>query len=188
MIGQTFDRLTVVSFAGVRTQKRLWSCLCSCGRQVIVSTGHLRSGNSRSCGCLRTDIHTNHGMHGTRTYRIWQAMLNRCRQNQHKKYYDGISVCQQWASSFDAFFKDMGEAPSGMSIDREDNMRGYEPENCRWATQTQQVRNTRRRKEYAHGGQSHSLIEWAEIVGVPFERLRGRIRKGWRFEDAIATN
>ena len=188
MIGQTFDRLTVVSFAGVRTRKRLWNCRCACGGRAVVSTGGLRSGNSRSCGCLKTEVHTKHGMHNTRTYRIWRAMLNRCRQSQFQKYYGDIEVCERWKTSFDMFILDMGEAPTGMSIDRKDNSKNYEPRNCRWATQTQQTRNTRRRKEYAHGGQSHSLIEWSEIIGVPYERLRGRIRDGWNFVDAISTN
>lgn len=188
MIGERFTRLVVIERLGTtRSQKRLWRCRCDCGNDVSAATGSLRSGNTKSCGCLKLDQLTRHGQHETRTYRIWQAMLNRCRQDQFKKYYDKITICERW-NEFANFLADMGPAPDGLSIDRKDNTRGYEPENCRWATQTEQVRNTRRRTEYEHNGQRRSLIEWAEELGISHERLRGRIRRGWRFEDAIARN
>jgi hypothetical protein len=185
MIGETFSRLTVVETAGVRNEKRMWKCRCECGSLVVVPTGSLRSGNSKSCGCLKIERQTKHGQWQTRTYHIWQAMLNRCRQEQHAYYYGDKTVCPRWRD-FTNFIADMGEAPDGMSIDRIDNDGDYTPDNCRWATQTQQTRNTRRRKEYEFRGERHSLIEWAEKLGVTHELLRGRIRRGWRFEDAAA--
>jgi hypothetical protein len=112
-------------------------------------------------------------------------MHKRCRLKQYRKYYGDKSVCARWAS-FEAFLEDMGEAPAGMTLDRIDNGKGYAPDNCRWATRTVQSRNTRRRKDYEHAGQRLSLIEWAEALNVSHELLRGRIRRGWSFEDAIS--
>jgi hypothetical protein len=154
---------------------------------TTVATGSLRSGNTRSCGCLKLDLQTKHGACKTRTYRIWQAMHNRCRQQQHEKYYSHISVDPRW-SDYTTFLADMGEAPPRGTLDRVNNSGGYTPGNCRWATQAQQTRNTRRRVEYAYDGISMSLIEWAEYLGVSHDLLRGRIRRGWSFEDAIAKN
>lgn len=187
MAGDVFGRLTIDSFLEVRGRKRFWSCRCLCGNIIETSTGQLRSGKTRSCGCLKIDNQTKHGMYGTRTYRIWQAMLNRCRQDQYSKYYSNIKVCESW-TKFENFLNDMGEAPPEKSIDRIDNSLGYFADNCRWATQKEQTRNTRRRKEYQHNGQSMSLIEWAEYLGVSHELLRGRIRRGWSFSDAITKN
>lgn len=184
MIGEVFGQLTVVSIGWVRNGKRLWRCSCACGAERLVPTGALRSGNTKSCGCMRESRFLSHGLSKTRTYRIWRAMLNRCRQAQYEKYYGSLTVCERW-SAFENFLSDMGEAPEGLSIDRKDNNKGYAPDNCRWATQTQQVRNTRRRVEYEWNGERHSLIEWAEAKGIPFERLRGRIRYGWSIDDAL---
>jgi hypothetical protein len=188
MIGERYNRLTVLKQVGVSsTQKKMWLCRCECGAETITSTGSLRSGNTKSCGCLNDELRTKHGMHETRVYRLWNAMLNRTRQEQHKEYYLHVTVCNEWLS-FEAFYRDMGSPPAGMTLDRIKNNEGYYPGNCRWATQTQQMRNTRRRKDFEMNGERKSLIEWAESKGINFERLRGRIRRGWRFEDAITGN
>lgn len=88
-----------------------------------------------------------HGMSGTRIYRIWSGMKERCfnPNNEHFRIYGGrgIFVCEKWRSSFLAFYADMGDAPPGLTIDRIDNDKGYEPGNCRWATPLEQVRNSR---------------------------------------------
>lgn len=187
LTGQKFTRLLVIERDGTQNNKRLWRCLCDCGKTVFVTTGGLRSGNTKSCGCWKYGIHTKHGLHRTRTYRLWQAMLNRCRQKQYEKYYRDILVCDQW-KTFEGFLKDMGPCPDGLSLDRINNNGNYEPGNCRWTDRKTQSRNTRRRKEFELNGVSRSLLEWAEYTGMPFERLRKRIRDGWSIEDAITTN
>lgn len=187
LVGHRFGRLMVVAPDSVRNYKQMWRCQCDCGNFIRAATGQLRSGNSKSCGCLKQNLQTKHGQYRTRTYRIWQAMLNRCRQTQYEKYYGHLSVCERW-KEFEHFLADMGHAPDTLTLDRIDNSKGYEPANCRWATPTIQARNTRRRKEYEFDGKHMSLIEWAEFLGVKHELLRGRIRRGWEFKDAIATN
>lgn len=184
MIGTRYERLLVTAYLGIQKHRRLWECKCDCGAIMRVTTNALTTGNTKSCGCYKADLKRTHGAHKTRTYRIWQAMLNRCRQKQYAKYYSHLSVCERWKTSFEDFLEDMGHAPDGLSIDRINNSDGYFKENCRWATQSEQLRNTRRRKEYEMNGERRSLIEWADHLGVPHELIRGRIRRGWRFEDA----
>jgi hypothetical protein len=128
-------------------------------------------------------------MYASRTYGIWMAMRNRCNRPSHNKYSyyggRGIKVCERW-NDFAVFLADMGEAPDSLTLDRIDNDAGYSPQNCRWASSREQARHTRRRTEYEHDGERRSLIEWAETLNVSHELLRGRIRRGWRFVDAIA--
>ncbi len=84
-------------------------------------------------------------------YRCWTAMKTRCLNVRNPAYPSyggrGISICPQWVQSFEQFFADMGPRPAGTSLDRWPDMNGnYEPNNCRWATATEQARNTRKVK------------------------------------------
>lgn len=138
MVGRTYGRLTVTSRAtNTRTGQARWVATCTCGNTTTVSGPLLRKGHTKSCGCLHKDVISTHGRYKTRTYRLWGAMHQRCRKHPH---YSGITVCAEWAA-FEAFLRDMGECPDGMTLDRLDNTRGYEPDNCRWATMREQVRN-----------------------------------------------
>ena len=121
-----------------------------------------------------------HGKRWTRTYGIWLSMRQRCRNpnNPDYSYYGGrgITVCPRW-DSYTAFLSDMGEAPAGMSIEREDNDKGYEPGNCRWATREAQMRNTRRSKPIRFRGEERTLVEWAEHFNVPRKRIRSMMER-----------
>lgn len=146
LTGRTFAYLKAIHAVG----GGYWHCECACGKTSSVLANRLTSGNTKSCGCLKKSVlgmsTTKHGKAGTRTHRIWKAMRNRCNNPSTPRYKDyggrGITVCQRW-DSFENFLADMGEAPEGKSIDREDNDKGYEPGNCRWATPSEQNENTR---------------------------------------------
>ena len=160
LTGQRFNRWNVVSFSHVDKKQRsaYWNCICICGTKSVVAARNLKNGDSRSCGCLQKDAvsraHKIHGQSGgrnerTRVYRIWTCMKYRCtnKNNSNYKYYGdrGITVCKRWVNSFNSFISDMGMPTSNKhSIERINNNLGYYPSNCKWATQSEQLRNRRK--------------------------------------------
>ncbi len=161
LTGQRFGRLTVLQRAG--TDKRghtLWLCRCACGNETVVLAPSLRRGATQSCGCLFSEMrrnkmaaqNTTHGGKGTRLYRIWHGMKQRCYnpKSDHYSLYGGrgISVCAEWLHDF-ATFQNWAIShgySDDLTIDRIDNDKGYRPDNCRWATVKEQNNNKRNRK------------------------------------------
>lgn len=154
-LGDRFGHLVVAEFLPLRVFRSARMpqvrCVCDCGARTDVLVPHLRSGATRSCGCESADKpkhgHARKAAGRTRTYISWLAMRGRC-NNPADPGYDlyggrGIKVCDRWNTDFALFLADMGERPPGMSIDRIDNERGYEPANCRWADAVTQRRNRR---------------------------------------------
>lgn len=195
--GHLFGRLTVVSQAPNRLRGICWNVLCSCGTEKEVCQSDLRGGNTLSCGCLRAEItskrNTTHGMARTLTHITWQALIQRC-TNPENPAWDryggrGITVCDRWRNSFEAFLSDMGERPKGLSLDRVDNSKGYEPENCAWATAKEQARNTRRNRLVSFQGHNICLAEAAEIADLPYWKVRHRLNaKGWTPSQALESH
>lgn len=197
--GQRFGKLLVLECSGTKTfacgdAKTVFKCLCDCGNtSYVLGSSLTRPKGTKSCGCdVRSAIaerSTTHGMTGTRVYRIWQAMLNRCR-NANVKIYSkyggrGISVCDRW-SDFENFFADMGDPPDGYSIDRINNDGDYTPENCRWASGTDQARNKSTNRRITLNGETRLLVEWSETLGIDQASLRERLEK-WPLEAALTT-
>ena len=168
----------------------VWPCRCDCGNLTKVRGDHLKNKNTSSCGCkARNCIGKTHGLTGSRTYRIWAQMKNRCLNSSNKdyKYYGarGITVCERWRT-FENFLEDMGEAPHELTLDRHPNPGGdYEPGNCRWATMKEQNRNRRSHVMLTHEGKTQCLSAWAEELGISETRLRYWIKKSASLETAI---
>lgn len=159
IIGQKFGRWTVVKETGRdERQECLWECRCDCGNIRIVQGHHLRSGHSKSCGCLKREkiIERNitHGMCKTTTYKSWSDMLQRCNNTKNSRYPDwggrGIKVCEEWLK-FENFLKDMGEKPKGFTLERQNNEDGYYKTNCCWISHTEQNRNQRIKQQNKTG-------------------------------------
>lgn len=163
--GERFGRLTALERAFHR-RRTAWLCRCDCGNETTVTTDSLRGGNTRSCGCLHTELrrqlpqlqrrrgNPKHGLCYSPEYNVWRMMKNRCLNPTVARFKDyggrGIRVCERWLK-FESFYADMGPRPDGVSsggralfsLERVDNDGPYAPGNCVWATATQQVKNRR---------------------------------------------
>jgi len=197
-IGQKFNRLTVISRAPNKPNRRgtIWNCVCECGNSVTVQLNNLTSGNTKSCGCwnneVRTKRLTKHGLYGTPEYLTYHAMKARCLNQNEKcfKHYGGrgITICDSWLESFDNFLNDMGNRPSlNHSIDRIDNDGDYTPKNCRWVVVKVQANNKRNNRLLTANGKTQTLQQWAEEVGIHDRTIRDRLVRGWSEEKAINT-
>lgn len=168
-----------------RPSQRRWIYVCGCGREFVTRPNAVRSGNTKSCGCMKSSAirqsKTTHGMTGTPTYQSWYGMIQRCTNPKHVGYKThggrGICVSPEWRR-FEAFLRDMGVRPHGCSIDRVDNGGNYSPENCEWATRTQQNRNTRSNVMITRAGRTLCASEWAEHLGVSPRTFRQHLYRG----------
>jgi len=126
----------------------------------------------------------------TREYKSWENMIQRCTNPGAPNYEDyggrGVAVCERWRN-FGNFLADMGERPPGTSLDRINNEGDYEPDNCRWATVAEQVRNTRRNVTVTIDGETRILKDWAQHLGLRYNTIIVRLHRGWSLEDAMYT-
>jgi hypothetical protein len=167
--GERFGKLLVVGFSH-RDSRTHWHVKCDCGNTNIVDGGNLKMGRTKSCGCAIYRNRGTHRMSKTVTYTCYSSMKARCYYHGENNYKDyggrGIRVCQRWLDSFENFYEDMGERPKGMSIERIDNNGDYEPDNCRWATQREQMNNTRRNVALEYKGRTMNMSQWARELGI----------------------
>lgn len=186
--GKRFGRLVVIRYVG----DKAWECQCDCGKKTTGYASDMKRGFKKSCGCLRHEvckaIHVTHGMSYSPEYRVWAAMLDRCRLKTDAGYKNyggrGIEVCDRWYD-FANFYSDMGPRPSGYTIDRINNDGNYEPGNCRWATRAEQNRNSRNCHWLTVDGETKLIIDWSRQYGIGEGIIRTRLIRGWSVEDAV---
>lgn len=186
--GEKYGRLTVLS-VGPRTIE----CRCDCGAAKAVSKYKLKTGHTRSCGCLLLEHSggpVKHGMWRTRTWESWSQMRKRCLNPKNAGYAAyggrGIKICDSW-NDFNNFLTDMGECPPGLTIDRRDNNGNYEPGNCRWATMAIQTRNRRSNVVLNVDGRRMVLADAAIEFGLHAETISRRLKRGMSVMAALTT-
>lgn len=191
LVGRRYGRLTVSGSPtrGSHTIKRKWPCTCDCGNTVEVTTDHLRSGHTQSCGCWMRErsaqanvgLKRTHGGTGTTEHRIWVNIRHRCNNPRSKLYprYGGrgIKLSPRW-DDFAAFLEDMGPRPAGHSIDRINVDGDYSADNCRWATSKQQARNKRTTRYVEAEGVVADRASTAERLGMTYREVRTRANRG----------
>ena len=159
--GSVFGRLAVMLVGYILNSqgRRIKQCVtaCECGKVKLVRQYNLTTGHALSCGCHKAETAGQHRLaHGhtvgekSPTYVSWQKMWERVRHTDKNPHYAGVTVCEEW-KTFEAFLQDMGERPEGYSLDRIDPAGNYEPDNCRWATPSQQSQNRKPWKHTAEG-------------------------------------
>lgn len=194
LTGCKFGKLSVIERADNRRNRVHWLCECDCGKRVIVQSSQLRTGHTRSCGCLLDgSFNIAHGMTHTRLYRMWATMKQRCCDPNSSGYYKygakGVTVCEDW-KFFEPFMKwalSNGYTDK-LSIDRIDNSKGYCPENCRFVTMRDQQNNRTNNVYIEIDGTVHTLAEWCRIYDLKYSIVQHRIqRRKLSHKDAILT-
>jgi hypothetical protein len=130
-------------------------------------------------------------MSDTSEYNMWKDMVARCTNEKNRRYGDyggrGIGVCDRWLNSVENFYTDMGDKPTGMSLDRIDNNGDYTPDNCRWATTKEQNRNKRNNRLI----EGKPMVDWCEDNELSYHtvghRLYRLLKNGMSDEDAANT-
>ena len=200
LTGMKFGRLLVIEEAPqIKKGITRWRCLCDCGNEKVVTGRGLRFGETRSCGCLRnelasehmTKLHKTHGESRTPLYIKWYAMMHRCENpnDVNYKHYGarGISVCSEWRSSFIPF-RDWALASgysNGLEIDRIDVNKGYSPDNCRWVTHTENENNKRDNRIETYKGVTDTLANLCRRFNANYANTCRRLYEGLTIDEAF---
>jgi hypothetical protein len=186
MIGFISGKLTVLSLSHLN-KIYFWNCVCDCGNECCISGSRLRNKKTQSCGCI---VSKQNGLSYSATYRSWKSMLQRCYDknvSHYKRYgFKGIKVCERWKESFQNFLTDMGERPTGKTLERIDFNGNYETDNCEWKTPKEQANNKKSNFKIECFGQIKTLTQWSEEYRIPWSTLRKRIiTLNWPIEKAL---
>lgn len=189
IIGFRYGRLIVISY-----DSKKWICKCDCGNILKTSKGNLHTGDTKSCGCLASEVrksmHKTHGMSNTHIYNIWGGMHQRCYDTKCEAYANyggrGITVSKRWLS-FENFYEDMGTTyKNGLTIERIDNDGIYELANCTWIPLSEQAKNRRSARILTIGGVSKSVTDWANSENINSKTIFNRLQMGWSEERCIS--
>lgn len=203
LAGKRFTSLTAIRrVENNKFGQVVWECKCDCGKTVLVPSGKLKSGSTKSCGCYSRNLFKEraktHGCSGNRLYTVWAGVLRRCSNPNTKEYCRyggrGIKVCEAWKeyANFKTWAEIQGydaDAPRGKyMVERIDNNGHYEPSNCKLATNKEQARNKRSNRIVLYNGKAMCLAEAAEQAGLPYYLVSERIiRLGWSDHAALNT-
>jgi len=199
LTGERFGRLTVVSqadssFTASGKPVRRWICQCDCGNTIVTTRQNLKKGDTRSCGCLKTETTKNrmmtHGDSKTVLYKRWKAMRKRCANPNNADYPHyggrGIRVCDEWQDyrAFKEWALSHGYSDD-LSIDRIDVDGNYEPNNCRFISMKEQCNNRSSNICVTYKGKNYTIAELAELTGIQYSTLYERVKRGLDIEDIV---
>lgn len=198
LTGNKYNHLTVLKRAPNQGKNTMWECRCDCGNITTVSAPHLKSGHTKSCGCLHKETMRNmmqtHGLTHHPLYRVYRGIVDRTTLETCQCYKDyggrGIKMCQEWADDFEAFYQwAMSHGyEKGLTIDRIDTNGDYCPENCRWVTHKVQQNNRRNNRLLEHNGEVHTMSEWSDILEINYHTLAQRLNVyHWSVEKALSN-
>ena len=166
-----------------------WKVICDCGMESEKRVSDFHKLQTCSYVCPLHKTCRVHPVGSRKEYTAWKDMLRRCLDTNNPAYANyggrGITVYEGWVNSFHLFYGYMGAAPAKHSIDRVNNDKGYEPGNVRWATQKTQSNNKRNTVSITANGQTKTLSEWADQLGVSYDKLYYRYQHGWAHEDIV---
>jgi hypothetical protein len=198
--GEKLGRLTVIRTTQNHSEKgTAVDAICECGKVGSYLLSAMRSGRIKSCGCAIADKGKHFITHGhTRqrkpspTYLAYRNTLTRCTNPKSDHWHSyggrGIAVCARWLESFENFLADMGECPSGLTLDREEVDGNYEPGNCRWATDDEQANNKRTSHFVEFNGERLTVTQWANRLNIPANTIYSRLKKQrWSVEKTLTT-
>ena len=194
--GQRFGKLVALeSYKSDKNNRWHWKCLCDCGNTTIVSGTNLRTGVTKSCGCIVKErmkkLNLTHNLSASRIYHIHRGILARCNNPNEPSYKDyggrGITVYDEWLT-FAGFYEwatfSGYDEEKKLSLDRIDNDGNYCPENCRWATPKEQCNNKRTNRLITFKGKTKTLAQWALGLEITHIALSYRLKK-WSLEKAL---
>lgn len=201
IVGNKYGRLTVIGKTNKRdaTGSVVWKCKCNCGNIIYCNVTVLKNGHTKSCGCYKLDynreqgkiLFTKHGLKNTRLYNTWCSMKQRC-MDKHCKSYSryggrGIKVCDEWLNDFVNFYKWATENgyQDNLTIDRINVNGNYEPNNCRWATPSEQSNNKRNNHFVIYKGCKMTVKQLSEKYNINYGTILSRINRGWSIDDSV---
>lgn len=195
--GKRFDKLLVVAFVEIgKTGNARWDCVCDCGRHTIVYGSSLKKNIPHSCPHCKNvsfwEKKETHRESKTRLYNIYYNMRKRC-ENENAVNYEnyggrGITVCDLWRNSYEAFsdWAHRNGYTDKLTLDRIDSNGNYSPDNCRWVTYKEQGLNTRANNRITFNGETLTVTEWADKLGIKRATLCTRLKTyGWPVERAL---
>ena len=195
--GKKFNKLTILSLNPDRSSKKrkFWNCVCDCGNKKICDGENVKSGKTKSCGCMISEslikgwANRKQFTKEEKPFRhVWKLMLRRCYNPKDNVYHHyggrGITVCERWHDYWN-FKLDMYPRPDKMTLERIDNKKGYSPENCCWASRSQQCNNRRTNNYQTINDKVKTISEWCEEYNVAKGAVYQRLRRGWNIEDAL---
>jgi len=197
--GIKYGYLTALKFIKRDKTHYSWLFKCDCGNEKIMDRIHVKSGHSKSCGCMVSKLckkaNTTHGNTSdgkmSPEFRVWIAMRQRCYYKKNIHYHNyggrGIKVCDRWKDSFQNFLEDMGQKPERMTLERINNDGNYELLNYRWATYQEQANNRSNNNIIEYNGEKDTMSNWCRKFGITVSLFGNRKRIGWNLEEIFTT-